>query len=99
MFNHLSDLLVPRPGVEPGWVAPLVFETSASTNSAIWATCFLKLRCKDTAFSGTCNSFPKKRRKKQENKPSGVGRKEIRRTLAETFNTYIVWQLTKITFA
>ena len=31
-----SDL-VPRPGLEPGWVAPLVFETSASTDSAIWA--------------------------------------------------------------
>ena len=31
-----SDL-VPRPGIEPGWVAPLVFETSASTDSAIWA--------------------------------------------------------------
>ena len=30
-------LLVPRPGIEPGWVAPLVFETSASTDSAIWA--------------------------------------------------------------
>ena len=29
--------LVPRPGVEPGRVAPLVFETSASTDSAIWA--------------------------------------------------------------
>ena len=28
---------VPRPGIEPGWVAPLVFETSASTDSAIWA--------------------------------------------------------------
>ena len=32
---------VPRPGIEPGWVAPLVFETSASTDSAIWAiVCF-----------------------------------------------------------
>ena len=30
--------LVPRPGLEPGWVAPLVFETSASTDSAIWAS-------------------------------------------------------------
>ena len=28
---------VPRPGIEPGWVAPLVFETSASTDSAIRA--------------------------------------------------------------
>ena len=33
----LSLSLVPRPGVEPGRVAPLVFETSASTDSAIWA--------------------------------------------------------------
>ena len=29
---------VPRPGLEPGWVTPLVFETSASTDSAIWAS-------------------------------------------------------------
>ena len=29
---------VPRAGVEPARVAPLVFETSASTDSAIWAT-------------------------------------------------------------
>ena len=35
--NHLAFHLVPRPGLEPGWVAPLVFETSASTYSAIWA--------------------------------------------------------------
>ena len=28
---------VPRPGVEPGRLAALVFETNASTNSAIWA--------------------------------------------------------------
>ena len=33
----LTALLVPRPGLEPGWVSPLVFETSASTDSAIWA--------------------------------------------------------------
>ena len=35
--NYLAFLFVPRPGLEPGWVAPLVFETSASTDSAIWA--------------------------------------------------------------
>ena len=39
---------VPRPGIEPGWVAPLVFETSASTDSAIWA--IAELRCKGSAF-------------------------------------------------
>jgi hypothetical protein len=33
----LAIFLVPRPGIEPGWIAPLVFETSASTDSAIWA--------------------------------------------------------------
>ena len=36
-----------RTGME---VNPLVFETSASTDSAIWATRFPYLRCKDTAF-------------------------------------------------
>ena len=35
---------VPRPGIEPGWVAPLVFETSASTDSAIWAIVASQLR-------------------------------------------------------
>ncbi len=28
---------VPGPGLEPGWVAPAVFETAASTDSAIRA--------------------------------------------------------------
>ncbi len=37
IYRHLGFFLVPRPGIEPGWVAPLVFETSASTYSAIWA--------------------------------------------------------------
>ena len=32
-----SQATVPRAGVEPARVAPLVFETSASTDSAIWA--------------------------------------------------------------
>ena len=35
-FAH-SFSLVPRAGVEPARIAPLVFETSASTDSAIWA--------------------------------------------------------------
>ena len=35
---------VPRAGVEPARVAPLVFETSASTDSAIWAMVFAKER-------------------------------------------------------
>ena len=44
-FSTLS-VSVPRPGIEPGWVAPLVFETSASTDSAIWASlkCMAKVR-------------------------------------------------------
>ena len=32
-FNYLAVLLVPRAGVEPARIAPLVFETSASTDS------------------------------------------------------------------
>ena len=32
-------IFVPRAGVEPARIAPLVFETSASTDSAIWAWC------------------------------------------------------------
>ena len=35
--RFLCFCLVPRAGVEPARVAPLVFETSASTDSAIWA--------------------------------------------------------------
>lgn len=45
----LLSILVPRPGIEPGWIAPLVFETSASTDSAIWAnTTLLICGCKGT---------------------------------------------------
>ena len=42
IINYLSFYLVPRAGIEPAWVAPLVFETSASTYSAIWA--FLRVQ-------------------------------------------------------
>ena len=38
IYKYLALFLVPRPGIEPGWVSPLVFETSASTYSAIWAS-------------------------------------------------------------
>ena len=34
---HASLFRVPGPGIEPGWVAPTVFETVASTDSAIRA--------------------------------------------------------------
>ncbi len=34
---------VPGPGIEPGWVAPPVFETGASTDSAIRANGDTKL--------------------------------------------------------
>ena len=32
-----QPLSVPKAGIEPARIAPLVFETSASTDSAIWA--------------------------------------------------------------
>ena len=35
--KQANSFLVPRAGVEPARIAPLVFETSASTDSAIWA--------------------------------------------------------------
>ena len=41
--SELLSILVPRPGIEPGWIAPLVFETSASTDSAIWAFAVAKV--------------------------------------------------------
>ena len=44
-----SPFSVPRAGVEPARVAPLVFETSASTDSAIWA--WYQNRCEGTTKS------------------------------------------------
>ena len=43
-----KGFVVPRPGLEPGCLAALVFETSASTYSAIWA--FLKTDAKVHIF-------------------------------------------------
>ena len=48
---------VPRPGIEPGWVAPLVFETSASTDSAIWAIVLLNCDAKVMLFVYTANKI------------------------------------------
>ena len=39
----LGCFLVPRAGVEPARIAPLVFETSASTDSALWAFAVAKV--------------------------------------------------------
>ena len=61
MFNHLADKIVPRAGVEPARVAPLVFETSASTDSAIWAFAYSPnwgKRCKGRLFFDVCKLFP-----------------------------------------
>lgn len=56
--------MVPGPGIEPGWIAPTVFETVASTDSAIRAD-FVKIDCK-------CNHifpFGKKSGQKITDKP------------------------------
>ena len=47
IIERLSTFFVPRPGIEPGWIAPLVFETSASTDSAIWAFAVAKVLIKN----------------------------------------------------
>ena len=40
----LTPFIVPRAGIEPALPKELVFETSASTNSAIWACANIFLR-------------------------------------------------------
>lgn len=51
---------VPGLGLEPRWVAPLVFETSASTDSAIRAIACAKLGVffyKSNAVANFCSNF------------------------------------------
>ena len=42
-INYLQDFIVPGAGIEPARIAPLVFETSASTDSAIRAGVLFRL--------------------------------------------------------
>ena len=51
-INYLQGFVVPRAGIEPARIAPLVFETSASTDSAIWAWCLGRLGAADYNRSG-----------------------------------------------
>ena len=58
----LGCFLVPRAGVEPARIAPLVSETSASTDSAIWATLSNNSDAKVRHFSELTNFFSEKRK-------------------------------------
>ena len=53
----LAFCWVPRAGIEPARIAPLVFETSASTDSAIWAWCLGRLGAADLNRSGRPSGF------------------------------------------
>lgn len=46
-MSDIPYFIVPRTGIEPARLAALVFETNASTYSAIWVDCTL-LWCKVT---------------------------------------------------
>lgn len=49
MTSEELFISVPRPGIEPGRISPMVFETIASTNSAIGAYLF-DSECKGKLF-------------------------------------------------
>ena len=53
----LAFCLVPGAGIEPARIAPLVFETSASTDSAIWAWRLGRLGAADLNRSGRPSGF------------------------------------------
>ena len=53
----LAFCWVPGAGIEPARIAPLVFETSASTDSAIWAWCLGRLGAADLNRSGRPSGF------------------------------------------
>ena len=42
---RIRTRVVPRPGLEPGWIAPYAPQTYAYTNSATWARTISRRRC------------------------------------------------------
>ena len=72
-ISHLAFYFVPRPGLEPGWIAPLVFETSASTNSAIWASIEERSACKCTMKSRNNKKYEEKSKKNEEKSKKNNG--------------------------
>ena len=73
VINNLAFCFVPRPGLEPGWIAPLVFETSASTNSAIWASIEEGSACKCTMKSRNNKKYEEKSKKNEEKSKKNNG--------------------------
>ena len=87
-FSTFSDS-VPRPGIEPGWVAPLVFETSASTDSAIWASVYLKCDAKVYLFILTTKLFEEFLKKVSISLPIPLKRSTFARRLLSTHEKWV----------
>ena len=86
---------VPRAGVEPARIAPLVFETSASTDSAIWAADLAdKSAAKVTDFSEITKFYKKNLKKFAPFVDNGYLRPQNRfhrnRAMANINNNYCV---------